>query len=210
MHQGGARRHLQERQFRRDDRVDRPNLGLLREYKPHDGGVLARRPVRRPRRALFPADRPLDRHGRGGRLGMPRQERVFEEFRAIFNNQENVHKEAYFDKMTHFDFKCLSARPAAGRGPDEHGAWAGKPRAAARSSADRIPRHVSGRCEIRGRPHEAPAEARLRRCAADRDRRAARQDGLPGAAQGMVLGVELRDLVQDTFRSRNAREPGRS
>ena len=32
---------------------------------------------------------------------------VFEAFRAIFNNQENVRKEAYFDKMTHFDFKCL-------------------------------------------------------------------------------------------------------
>ena len=33
--------------------------------------------------------------------------RVFENFRAIFNNQDNVQKEAYFDKMTHFDFKCL-------------------------------------------------------------------------------------------------------
>ena len=25
----------------------------------------------------------------------------------IFNNPSNVRKEAYFDKMTHFDFKCL-------------------------------------------------------------------------------------------------------
>jgi asparagine synthase (glutamine-hydrolysing) len=33
--------------------------------------------------------------------------RVFERFLAIFNNQSNVHKEAYFDKMTHFDFKRL-------------------------------------------------------------------------------------------------------
>ena len=33
--------------------------------------------------------------------------RVFESFRSIFNNQDNVRKEAYFDKMTHFDFKCL-------------------------------------------------------------------------------------------------------
>jgi asparagine synthase (glutamine-hydrolysing) len=33
--------------------------------------------------------------------------RVFEDFRAIFNNQRNVRKEAYFDSMTHFDFKCL-------------------------------------------------------------------------------------------------------
>ena len=27
--------------------------------------------------------------------------------RPIFNNPDNVHKTAYFDKMTHFDFKCL-------------------------------------------------------------------------------------------------------
>ena len=32
---------------------------------------------------------------------------VFEEFTQIFNNPKNVKKEAYFDKMTHFDFKCL-------------------------------------------------------------------------------------------------------
>jgi asparagine synthase (glutamine-hydrolysing) len=32
--------------------------------------------------------------------------RVFEAFRSIFNSR-NVGKEAYFDKMTHFDFKCL-------------------------------------------------------------------------------------------------------
>ncbi len=32
---------------------------------------------------------------------------AFEKFRTIFNNADNVRKEAYFDKMTHFDFKCL-------------------------------------------------------------------------------------------------------
>jgi len=32
---------------------------------------------------------------------------VFEDFGNIFNNPTNVKKEAYFDKMTHFDFKCL-------------------------------------------------------------------------------------------------------
>ena len=32
---------------------------------------------------------------------------VFAEFRAIFNSERNVRKEAYFDSMTHFDFKCL-------------------------------------------------------------------------------------------------------
>ena len=35
------------------------------------------------------------------------KERVFEAFREIFDNRNNVRKEAYFDKMTHFDFKCL-------------------------------------------------------------------------------------------------------
>ena len=32
---------------------------------------------------------------------------VLEKFKAIFNNRNNVHKEAYFDSMTHFDLKCL-------------------------------------------------------------------------------------------------------
>ena len=32
---------------------------------------------------------------------------VFDRFRAIFNSAANVRQEAYFDKMTHFDFKCL-------------------------------------------------------------------------------------------------------
>jgi len=31
--------------------------------------------------------------------------KVFENFSTIFNNPSNVMKEAYFDKMTHFDFK---------------------------------------------------------------------------------------------------------
>lgn len=32
---------------------------------------------------------------------------VFERFKAIFNSEANVKKTAYFDAMTHFDFKCL-------------------------------------------------------------------------------------------------------
>src|SRR5207245_2760574 len=35
------------------------------------------------------------------------KDRVRARFFPIFNNQSNVHKEAYFDKMTHFDFKTL-------------------------------------------------------------------------------------------------------
>ena len=32
---------------------------------------------------------------------------VFARFDAIFSSERNVRKEAYFDSMTHFDFKCL-------------------------------------------------------------------------------------------------------
>lgn len=35
------------------------------------------------------------------------KDEVFESFQKIFNSERNVRKEAYFDSMTHFDFKCL-------------------------------------------------------------------------------------------------------
>jgi asparagine synthase (glutamine-hydrolysing) len=84
-----------------------PNLGLLREYKPlvqefwRDGlfGGLDERYFRLVDRSTDMADEVdwsrLDRTA------------VFEKFCTIFNNHDNVEKEAYFDKMTHFDFKCL-------------------------------------------------------------------------------------------------------
>ena len=84
-----------------------PNLGVLREYQPlieqfwSQGmfGPLDERYFRLVDRSTEFADEidwsELDR------------ERVFEEFRTIFNNPDNVMKTAYFDKMTHFDFKCL-------------------------------------------------------------------------------------------------------
>jgi asparagine synthase (glutamine-hydrolysing) len=84
-----------------------PNLGMLREYKPmirqfwQDGlfGELDERYFRLVDRSSDMKDEvdwsELDKGG------------VFEQFRAIFNNDANVRKEAYFDKMTHFDFKCL-------------------------------------------------------------------------------------------------------
>lgn len=84
-----------------------PNLGLLREYKPmmkefwREGlfDPLDQRYFRLMDRASDVQDEvnwdALDRH------------RVFEDFCAIFNSAKNVRKEAYFDKMTHFDFKCL-------------------------------------------------------------------------------------------------------
>ncbi len=84
-----------------------PNLGVLREYKPlmqqfwAEGlfGPIDERYFRLVDRSNDIADEidwnQLDRG------------RVFEEFRAIFNNPDNVGHTAYLDKMTHFDFKCL-------------------------------------------------------------------------------------------------------
>ncbi|MDO9414073.1 MAG: asparagine synthase (glutamine-hydrolyzing) [Pseudolabrys sp.] len=84
-----------------------PNLGLLREYKPMIKEFW--------REGLFEdldkryfrlVDRSTDMVGEVDWSSLDKG-RVFEAFRAIFNNQDNVRKEAYFDKMTHFDFKCL-------------------------------------------------------------------------------------------------------
>jgi asparagine synthase (glutamine-hydrolysing) len=84
-----------------------PNLGLLREYKPlmkefwREGlfGPLDERYFRL-------IDRSTDMEDEIDWNALDKT-RVFEDFRAIFNNQRNVRKEAYFDSMTHFDFKCL-------------------------------------------------------------------------------------------------------
>ena len=84
-----------------------PNLGLLREYKPMIKEFW--------REGLFDdldkryyrlVDRSTDMVGEVDWAALDRT-RVFEAFRSIFNNRDNVRKEAYFDKMTHFDFKCL-------------------------------------------------------------------------------------------------------
>lgn len=84
-----------------------PNLGVLNEYKPmmrnfwREGlfGDLDERYFRLIDRSSDMQDEidwgELDKEG------------VYERFQAIFNNANNVRKEAYFDKMTHFDFKCL-------------------------------------------------------------------------------------------------------
>ena len=84
-----------------------PNLGLLREYKP-----LIKEFWREglfddlDRRYFRLVDRSTDMVGEVD-WSILDKSRVFEAFRGIFNNQDNVKKEAYFDKMTHFDFKCL-------------------------------------------------------------------------------------------------------
>lgn len=84
-----------------------PHLTVLQEYKPlvrqlfSKGlfGPLDERYFRLIDRSADMADEvewsELDRSA------------VFESFRSIFNSERNVKKEAYFDSMTHFDFKCL-------------------------------------------------------------------------------------------------------
>lgn len=84
-----------------------PNLGLLREYKPllqefwRDGlfGPLDERFLRLIDRSTDMRDEidwaALDIEG------------VYQRFFEIFNNRQNVTKEAYFDSMTHFEFKTL-------------------------------------------------------------------------------------------------------
>ena len=84
-----------------------PHLTLLQEYKPlirqlfSKGlfGPLDERYFRLIDRSVDMTNevdwRQLDREG------------VVSRFGAIFNSERNVKKEAYFDSMTHFDFKCL-------------------------------------------------------------------------------------------------------
>jgi asparagine synthase (glutamine-hydrolysing) len=84
-----------------------PNLGILREYKPmmrefwREGlfGNLEDRYFR-----LIDRSSDMDREIDWGELD---KGRVFESFREIFLNKSNVRKGAYFDHMTHFDFKTL-------------------------------------------------------------------------------------------------------
>lgn len=84
-----------------------PNLGLLREYKPlmrefwRDGlfEALDARYFRLIDRSTDMADE-ID-------WAVLDKDRVYEKFLSIFNNSANVRKEAYFDRMTHFDFKTL-------------------------------------------------------------------------------------------------------
>jgi asparagine synthase (glutamine-hydrolysing) len=84
-----------------------PNLGQLREYKPlmkefWRSGLFDPLDARYFRLV----DRSTDMEDEIDWAALDKA-RVFENFRAIFNNQQNVRKTAYFDSMTHFDFKCL-------------------------------------------------------------------------------------------------------
>lgn len=83
-----------------------PNLGLLREYKPMikmfwQEGLFEDLDARYFR--LIDRSNDMTDEVDWNQLN---KDQVFDSFRQIFN-KSNVGKEAYFDKMTHFDFKCL-------------------------------------------------------------------------------------------------------
>lgn len=84
-----------------------PNLVVLQEYKPLLRQFFARGmfgPL--DARYFYLIDRSADMNDEVDWQQMDR-EGVFDRFRGIFNCERNVRKEAYFDSMTHFDFKCL-------------------------------------------------------------------------------------------------------
>lgn len=84
-----------------------PNLGVLREYKPLIKQFWSKGLFESlDRRYLSLIDRSADFADEVD-PSLLNRDTVTEQFLAIFNNAQNVGKESYFDKMTHFDFKCL-------------------------------------------------------------------------------------------------------
>lgn len=84
-----------------------PNLTVLQEYKPLIRQLFSKGlfgPL--DERYFRLIDRSADMENEVEWNALDRSA-VFERFRAIFNSERNVRKEAYFDSMTHFDFKCL-------------------------------------------------------------------------------------------------------
>ena len=84
-----------------------PNLGLLREYKPlikkfWSNGLFE--PMNKRYFQLINRATDLKNEILWDEIDT---EKVFERFDTIFENPTNVKKSAYFDKMTHFDLKCL-------------------------------------------------------------------------------------------------------
>jgi asparagine synthase (glutamine-hydrolysing) len=182
-----------------------PNLGLLREYKPlmsefwREGlfGGLDERYFRL-------IDRSTDMEDEVDWTLLDKA-RVRESFLAIFNNQSNVHKEAYFDKMTHFDFKCLL--PALLQVEDRM--------SMAHGLESRVPLLDHPLIEFAA---TIPADVKFKDGRMKHLLKLAYDQHLPPEISGrrdkMGFPVplkewfsgELRDLIQDTFRSRNARQ----
>ena len=182
-----------------------PNLGLLREYKPlmiefwRQGlfGGLDERYFRL-------VDRSTDMEHEVDWQQLDKDS-VRESFLEIFNNHSNVHKEAYFDKMTHFDFKCLlpallhvEDRMSMAHGLESRVPLLDHPLIEFAATVPADLKFKGGRMKhllklAYGR--ELPEEIASRRD----------KMGFPVPLQEWFSG-ELCDLVQDTFRSRSARE----
>jgi asparagine synthase (glutamine-hydrolysing) len=84
-----------------------PHLTSLQEYKPLIRQLFSRNlfgPIEERYFRLI--DRSADMEDEVDWHELDRAS-VFAGFRAIFNSERNVRKEAYLDSMTHFDFKCL-------------------------------------------------------------------------------------------------------
>lgn len=182
-----------------------PNLGLLREYKPlmrefwREGlfGGLDERYFRL-------IDRSTDVEQEVDWSALDRN-RVFDEFLAIFNNHSNVCKEAYFDKMTHFDFKCLlpallqvEDRMSMAHGLESRVPFLDHPLIEFLATVPADVKFAGGRMK-----HLLKLAYAKVLPAAIVDRRD--KMGFPVPLKEWFSG-ELRDLVQDTFRSRNARQ----
>lgn len=84
-----------------------PHLTVLQEYKPLIRQLFAKGlfgPL--DERYFRLIDRSADMESEVDWSALDRSG-VFARFQSIFNSERNVKKEAYFDSMTHFDFKCL-------------------------------------------------------------------------------------------------------
>jgi len=84
-----------------------PNLGALREYKPllqkfWSSGLFGEMDER-----YFKLISRGDDLGSAIDWNSVNTSQTYESFLGVFNSQESVSKEAYFDSMTHFDFKTL-------------------------------------------------------------------------------------------------------
>ena len=182
-----------------------PNLGLLREYKPlikefwREGlfGGLDERYFRLVDRSTD-MEREVD-------WTVLDKERVFESFLAIFDNRSNVHKEAYFDKMTHFDFKCLlpallqvEDRMSMAHGLESRVPLLDHPLIEFLATVPADVKFEGG--QMKHLLKRAYAQSLPSPIANRRDKM-----GFPVPLKEWFSG-ELRDLVQDTFRSRHARQ----
>jgi asparagine synthase (glutamine-hydrolysing) len=182
-----------------------PNLGLLREYKPMmtefwREGLFSGLDARYFRLV----DRSTDMEKEVDWAVLDKS-RVFDNFLSIFNNQSNVNKEAYFDKMTHFDFKCLlpallqvEDRMSMAHGLESRVPLLDHPLIEFLATVPADVKFEGGR--MKHLLKLAYANVLPTAIADRRDKM-----GFPVPLKEWFSG-ELRDLVQDTFHSRHARQ----